>query len=178
MPPAALTTVYTSRADVEDLLSVIAVNLRVDDNASGIITSDEEARVTRSTYVGTAFVNRYCIQRYEEAQLATSWSVWHWATVRAAFWLCCRRGNPIPGSLAQLMKETVDELKEVAARRMPVDDLGDRNIMQAAWSNVRLDGRYSVRQLRFQRALSDRTPRLLPSDKIDYLGDLITEPPH
>ena len=246
MPPAALSTLYTDKSSVANLLGVTGLQLRLSDgggrsgavtgatNASpvvitsavphGLVTGDlvalsgvagnaganedwlvtvlssttfsldssvgtgvyasggtwtaipftEQAFLTNGCNVGTSWVNRYCQTLYESIDLANSWSVWNWATIKACHWFCARRGNPIPGSLLNLYLEAKDELEQVKAGVMPIEDIGMRNTCFPCWVNLRMDLRFSMKTMRVQRSISDRTPALFP-EKVD-LNDQILAP--
>lgn len=173
MPPSELSTVFTDEDSMEGLLSATGRELRVDDDADQTPQNDF---TTWAANIGTARVLTYTATRYEVADLATSWSVWHWATVIACYWLCCRRGNPVPTSLLGLYEETMEELKEVLAGDIMIDDLAMRNIRAPAWSNGRLDDRYAIRKYRIQTPLSESTPIRFPRN-VDRGADVVPEPP-
>src|SRR5262249_39802752 len=119
MPPQPLAYLYTSRSWLESLLSIEGVNLRLDDDQSGVVeTSPEENYLTyQGINIATARVNGYCLQIYDALQLANSWEVWDWATIVGARWICSRRCNPIPESIMELYEEAITELKEIRANQ-------------------------------------------------------------
>lgn len=122
--------------------------------------------------LATAKVNRFCQTLYDTSDLALSWSVWQWATAIACHWLCARRNNPIPGSLNNMYVESLDELNEVRKGQMIIEDIGLRNNIMPTWSAMRLDRRWSLKQLRVESGLSDRTPVRYPQ-KVDLASQLI-----
>lgn len=121
-------------------------------------TGTDATLTTPAINLATAKVNRFCQPLYDTEDLATSWSVWQWATAIASHWICARRNNPIPGSLNNMYLESLDELQAVAKRDFPIEDIGYRNNVAAVWSALRMDRRWGVGQLRVERPLSDRTP--------------------
>lgn len=176
MPPPTLSTLYTDQSSVEALLSVVGVQLRVDDDESGTISPTEQTWIDYSISFGTSFVNRYAAVHYDTSSLAGSWSVWNWATIAASRWLCTRRGNSIPAAIAGWWEETKTELEQVRDRTMYIDDAALRNTASPVWSVLRLDGRYIIPQLRVIRSLSEPTPAQFPQN-YDGLDAAISEPP-
>lgn len=176
MPPIALTYVYTDLESMEGLLSASAIENRVDDDANGTVSTPEDDWPTWSQNIASARINSFCAGRYEIVDLAKSWSVWNWATILACYWLCCRRGNPVPTSILGLYQETMEELQMVQLGQLLIDDLAMRNSFSPIWSNGRIDDRYMVRKYRVERPLSDSTPVPFPR-KTDLLADIIPEPP-
>ena len=83
--------------------------------------------------------------------------------------VCVRRCNPLPDSVRELAhgdgsetnRGAVGDMMDVR-RGMASLDVGSRNVEWPAWSNVRVDPRYRVRQARVQRSLSEQTPRQSP----------------
>lgn len=175
MPPPAPSTLYTDRASIADVLSTNGVNLRLDDDADGSVSTPESVRADEAAAVGTGTVNRFCQLRYTPTQLVTSWSVWDWATLCAAVWLCRRRGNPVPKSLLQERDEALEEMREVQSGTITLEDIAERVTDAPAWSNSTLDPRYRTQQARIQRRRSERTPRQ-QRVAADYFDDLVVEP--
>lgn len=136
----------------------------------------EAQYLTNCLSVGTARVNRYCQTNYDPVDLANSWSVWQWATICGAYWLCARRNNAVSASLQALYQEALDDMWAVKSGNLPIEDIGYRNTLSPVWSNVRLDGHYAVRQLRVERPLSERTPAQFPQN-LDWLSEWLVEPP-
>lgn len=156
MAPTALTYQYTNRAWLEGLLSAEGVSLRLDDDLSGTESETETTRLTTyAVNIATSRVNLYAAQKYEPIQLANSWEVWHWGTIVGAKWLCGRRGNPVPDSLAEAYEEALDELKELRAGQLVLADIPPRDELWPAWSNIELDQRYWLRKLRVQVPISE-----------------------
>lgn len=172
--PTALSTLYTDTDSIEGLLSQIGRDSRVDDNYTNNIDAREDNFITWACNWATARVNTFCSNRYEPATLATSWTVWGWATICACWWLCGRRGNPVPDSIIALYEEAMMEMKMVAAGQLNIDDLAMRNALAPVWDNMRMDQRYIVRKMRIIRPLSDLTPTAIPVNP-DYLSDQLPE---
>jgi len=150
--------VYCVEADVNDLLSQEGVELRLDDDSTGAISTTERQVLTvKGIYWATSRVNLYLVPRYEASQLATSYIVNEWCTRFAARWLCSRRGNSPPASIEDLYQEAKEEMADVLAGKMQVPDIGARSPEWPLWSNIRFDDSYGVRKLRVERPISERT---------------------
>lgn len=160
--PAALSTLYTSQAAVEDLLSSEGVSLRLDDDQSGAVAAGELDRLTtHAVNYATAEVNMRVGGRYAPAQLAESWVVYEWATVIAARWLCARRANPVPTTIQDAFDKALEDMLLVQERKLSLNDIAERAAPQPTLSNMTLDSRYRVKQLRVQRPLSTPRPSVI-----------------
>lgn len=165
MTLAAQAHLYCTQIDVEDLISALGVQLRLDDDGSGTVDEDEQRRMTRALNWATAKVKFYALTHYADADLATSHLVNDWATILAAHWLCSTRLNPVPDSIQGLAfgrggndRGVMGDLEDVRAKRAQIPDIGYRNVDWPAWGNVFVDARYRVRQIRVQRPISESTP--------------------
>lgn len=168
MAPTAQSTLFCTQADVEDYLSAEGVDLRLDDDNDSLVSAGELARLTaRGLNVATARVKLYLQPVYDDADLATSWVVNEWATVVAARWLCGRRGNPVPGSVAKAYEEIIQEMQAVKARKLQLPDVGTRNPDWPAWSNVNVNWNYRFSKVRVEKNISEPTSTQY-SQKQDY----------
>ena len=172
--PAALAYLYTSATEVNDLLSSLGVEKRIDHDADEAVSVSETAILTKSLSYGTGRCNLYLSSRYSAASLAEDWNVQDWATVFAACRLCAVRGNPVPKSLLAMRDEALEQMEMVQEGLLQLDAI--QNVTDLpAFSNGRLDDRYRVRKWRIQRPLSDNTPggpRQANSMEADILGPL------
>lgn len=112
--------------------------------------------------VGTAKVIRYIQNLYDIADLTDNWSVWMWATHIAAHYVCCRRANLIPQTVMNLFLETMEELEAVKNLEMPIENIGYRNDTQMTFTALRVDRKFSIKQLRAEASISGRTPPQFP----------------
>ena len=108
--------------------------------------------------MATSKVLLYCGGLYTTSDLATSWMVNYYASVIAARMLCMRRVNPTPESLMEAYGEVIQDLKDIKAMRLAFNEIGLRNAAWPAWSNVRVDCRYRLRQTRVERPICEKTP--------------------
>lgn len=155
-PSVSLTYTYTTRADIEAILSFDGAQGRLDDDSSGALSASEQGFVTKAISWATARVNLYLLGRYAASDLATSWIVNQWSTIVACYWLCCRRGNPAAGSIKDLYEETMEDLKLIRSGEGQLPDVALRTAAWPAWSNVRIDILYRLRKARVERPLSER----------------------
>lgn len=126
------------------------------------ITYPESDFIEQGPNLGTAKVMRFCQTLYDVADMASSWSCWNWATIIAAHWFCCRRGNPVPETLMNLYLESLEELNAVKNQEMVIEDIGYRNEVMPTWSALRIDRRFSVKQLRTVAIQSSRNKPQFP----------------
>ena len=163
--PSDLDPAYTSVAEIEDRLSAEGVLLRLDDDRNGSASTPESDRGTYAVNIATARVNMYLSQRYAPADLAASWVVHDWATIIAARWICKRRANPVPESIEDDYLAAIEEMTAIRERVMALGGVTERQSDQPTLSNMTLDNRYRVRQLRRQSPLSTREPTTMPTDE-------------
>ncbi len=98
-----------------------------------------------------------------------------WATILAAWWLSVHRANPAPGSLNQLRKDAIADMKLVHDGDYDLPGIGERTAAFPSWSNVRVDMLANVRKVRVERPLSDRTP--VPyRQNVDWPADIVVDP--
>lgn len=112
--------------------------------------------IYQACQVGTAKVDKFCQTLYDPSQLVGSWSVWNWATIAGAHWLCARRNNPIPNSLNNLYLEAMDELLMVQKQELAIEGTAYRNETQPTWAALRIDRRFDIKQMRVESNISGR----------------------
>ena len=175
--------------DALSLLSELGLTLRASDAEAppatyAELTDAEKARVTRAITYATERVKLFCCPHYDAADLLTSWLVNEWATVIAAHRLCARRLNPTPQALHELMfgeahmrvrsggqnRGVMGDLADVRSGAAQIPDVGRRNAPWLAWSNVTVDPRYRLRQIRVQRPISEGTPTQYAQD-VDWRAE-------
>ncbi len=116
MAPAAQSVLFTNEEDLVALLSTDGEVGAVDDDASGALSPQEVAYVTRACNYATSRCIWYLGTRYATGDLAQSWIVNEWATILACWWLRCRRGNPSPASLKD-MAEQANNIARIKSRQ-------------------------------------------------------------
>lgn len=123
-------TAYCDIDDVRDRISKEGVELRVDD----IPPSDYGGVIDRASRV----IDRYLRRRYAPATLAASEDVSDLATSLATYFLCTRRGNPAPGSVAFDYEEAMVYLKEIRFGGADLADVAERRAAAPTMSNIRV----------------------------------------
>lgn len=126
MPPAI--TTLCADGDVQKILSVVGVKLRVDDDAAALQWAREEAAVDILGYVGL---------QYSPTALANSNWVLRRAAWLAARHLCSRRGNPVPGVIRKRCEQIEAQLQAVQDGR-PIPDAPQSKQSVPVLSNQRV----------------------------------------
>jgi phage gp36-like protein len=175
--PENLAYTYTTEEDIEAILGVRGKQAALDDDATGYASADAPYWLNKAIQWASQRVNFYLNGRYEASRLAASWIVNDWATVLACYYLRSRRGNPVPSSLQDLYKATIDDLKQVQSGKVTLPDVATRAGAWPAWSNVRVDHSYPLRKVRVERGTSEsRGGRPDYPQDIDLAAEYIERP--
>lgn len=166
MAATAPTTLYCTQQDVEAILSTDGVQLRLDDDQSGVTDSAESAYMTQYIGWATARLNMYLMGRYDAADLAQSYAVNEFAAIMVAQRICRRRGNPAANSIQELYEESIELLKQIKAGVMGLEDVAERTSGAPFWDNIR-HTRHALRRTRVERPISEQTQRQQPSVTVD-----------
>lgn len=181
MAPPALANLFCDDVDVQELLSALGVTLRLDDDGGGTLSAGESAFLVRAHSWATSRVLFYCGQLYRADEMASSWLVNEWATCLSACYVCSRRCNPVPDSIHDLVYGpdgdggVMGDLKEVRLGLAQIPDVAMRNAPWPAWSNVIVDPRYRLRQIRVQRTISDKVPVRSYTQNVDHPSEMTWE---
>jgi hypothetical protein len=116
------------------------------------------ARLLVGCRKGTSKVKLYCNQRYDDSQLKLAGSVLDWATICAAKWLCTRRAQGCPKSIAIDYEEVIEELKAVQSDQLSIEDIGTRGVDWPTFSNVTVNPGYDGMRARVETNISEQTP--------------------
>lgn len=146
-------------------LSVSALSAAINNGATAIDTGVNVAtgaRLTKATKYATSRVKFYCCGRYDDDDLATTWSANRWCVIIAAQWLCKRRGQSAPMGIESDYAEALEEMKMVKDGTADIEDIAPRTSGWPAFSNVTIDDRYAVRKIRVEQVISEPTPTLYP----------------
>src|SRR5262245_20360010 len=92
-------TLLCSKADVERVLSVLGVQLRLDDNNDGATDADEDLRMNDALIQASETCYYYLYQKYTPNAISRSNLVNRWAADLAAYVLCGDRSDPAPESV-------------------------------------------------------------------------------
>ena len=142
-------------------LSIAALETQINNAAqardSGV-NAATGARLVVATRKGTSKVKLYCNARYDDSQLALSGTVCDWATVTAAKFLCTRRAQGCPQSIAEDYKEAIEEMRMVQTGQLALEDIGTRGTDWPTITNVIVNPAFDGMRARVQPNLSEGTP--------------------
>lgn len=116
------------------------------------------ARLVVGARKGTSKVKLYCNQRYDDSQLKLSGTVLDWATLYAARFLCTRRAQGCPKSIAEQWEEALDELRMVQSGALAIEDIGTRGVDWPSMSNITVNPSYDYMRSRVEPQISEQTP--------------------
>jgi phage gp36-like protein len=122
-------TPYTTRTKLDQRLSQIGVDLRIDDDVSTADETIEEATVE---------VQGYLLRLYSDAQLQQSNWVQLKTTDIAAWMLCGRRGNDVPDSVQQRYEKAIADLERVQSGAVTLPDAAMTKAAAPTLSNQRV----------------------------------------
>jgi hypothetical protein len=112
----------------------------------------------KSCKYGTATVKRYCVNRYQDSDLANSWSVNDWATTVSARWIGMRRFNPVPSHVETKFQETMEELRRVNSGQLMIEDIGARSPGWPFMDNLTMVDWLTYTKVRVEQITSDPSP--------------------
>lgn len=160
--PAPVKASLTAAAAVgATTLSVTALETAINAGAqardSGV-NAATGARLVVGTRKGTSKVKLYCNQRYDDSQLVLSGTVLDWTVICAAKFLCTRRAQGCPKSIALDYEEAIDEMRMVQCGQLSIEDIGTRGVDWPSMSNVIVNPGYDGMRARVQPNISEQTP--------------------
>lgn len=156
--PLAPTYTYTDRQGVEWILGVCGVNAKVNDSGTTVVTTDEENYLTYSIYVASQTIDMYLLNRYSADVLAGSWVIRNWASIIAAYRVSLRRCNAPPTSLQYEYEQTMESLTKISVGQLMIGNLPSLATPGIAMSNLRMDPRFTGRQMRVETPISSTIP--------------------
>jgi hypothetical protein len=164
--PAVVEVVLSAVAPVGSLaLTVVPLSAAVFAEASAPDTGVNIAlaqRLVKGCLYGDGQVKLYCSPRYDDLELARSWSVNRWATLIAARWVAKRLCRPCPQSLQADYEECLEELGMVKTGQLNVENAGTRTAGWPFITNTTVDLTYYVNKIRVEPTLSEGTPTQYP----------------
>src|SRR6266850_2556798 len=173
-----VTVVLSTVAQVGDLtLSVAPLSAPVLADASALdngVNTALAARLTKGCLYGDGQVKTYCSPRYDDGDLAGSWSVNRWATTLAARWVAKRLCRPCPQSIQSDYEETLKELQQVKNGQLNIENCGTRTAGFPFITNLTIDIGYYVNKVRVEPSISDSTPTQYPQ-MIDWSSAFLLE---
>lgn len=161
-----LSEVYTSKAEIESLLSFSGVDVRLDDLGE----ADMIQTILEIAEEATDVVNEHCLGRYKSTDMVDSRWVHSAATWIACYLLSQRRGNP--ALFSDRYQQIITRLEDVQRRRKHIPRLGTREDLTPAVSNVRVDDRFIKAKVRVERSISTGGTYSNQHWEHDFLSDL------
>jgi phage gp36-like protein len=156
---------YCNQADIERKLSVSGVVAFGDDDEDGVI---ETGVVDDCIEQADGEIDLYARGRYSEAGLASSDLVNRWSTILATCYLCERRGNPVPDSLAKEATRILETLlPKVQDGTLTLPGVAFGNDNRPSFSNLTIDRRYVRGKQRVIQTTSSSQIRELPVNYAD-----------
>ncbi len=156
---------------VVPLASAILADASAQDNG---VNTALAARLIKGCLYGDAQVKTYCSPRYDDGDLAQSWSANRWATCMASRWVAKRLCRPCPQSIQADYEETLLELQKVNNGQLNIENAGTRTAGFPFITNVTIDIGYYTNKVRVEPSISDSTPTQFPQ-KIDWSSAFLLE---
>ena len=161
-PATALSSLYSSQDEMDNLLSAAGLDLRLDD------TIEITEIINESVSYATGTIDSYALQFYVETDMENSHWVRRRATIIACWYFSQRRGNP--PLYEEMVNQIMEELKLIAQRKLIIPRLPGRFNRGPTVSNYVVDDlRHFQNKCRVQKSISTGD---------NYNGELIAaEPP-
>lgn len=163
---------YCSQTEINAVWSAFGVNVRLDDDLDGVADQDVAAIIEQAS----SRMNRFLFRRYTALTIsACTWAKWCCAAMAAAI-IARRRGNDIPQSLVDEVKDYQDALTAIGDGRedLPADDgpATPKWDETPAFSNLTIDGRFTRAKVRRVPSTSSGGPQSangrMQNNSIDY----------
>lgn len=148
----AVATPYCTLEDMQRLFSSQGVTAFSDHDADG---QDDDGVTDDCIDQATEEINYYAMQFYSAASLAASTLINRWCTVLAVVFLCQRRGNPIPDSLASEREAIIAKLIEIRSGIGKLPGVAYKSNLRPSFSNLEIDRRFPSSRVRVNRTNSD-----------------------
>lgn len=132
------------------------------------------ARLVLGTRKGTSKVKLYCNSRYDDSELAKSGTVLDWTATVGSKFLCTRRAQGCPRSLAEQYDEVIEELRMVQSGQLAIEDIGTRGVDWPTVTNLTVNPSYEFMRSRVEPNMSEQTPTVY-SQFIDWNSALAFE---
>jgi len=160
--PVPVTVTLSAVGNINDVsISTVALTTQVNNGAqardSGVNVATGN-RLNVACRKGTSRVKLYCNQRYDDSQLKLSGTVLDWATIAAAKFLCGRRAQGCPKSIAEEYKEDTEELQMVQSGVLSIEDIGTRGVDWPTVVNITVNPAYDFQRARVEPNMSEQTP--------------------
>lgn len=159
---------YCTEADIQRLFSAAGVLAFSDHDQDGVA---DTGVVDDCINHASQEIDLYCRRRYDAAGLASSPLITRWTTVLATAYLCERRGNPVPESLAKEAARILEELlPKVASGELSLPGIAFAQDLRPMHSNLTVDRRYRYSQVRVKQENSSDARTVISRDKVEDSG--------
>jgi len=163
-----ISNTYCTEADIQRLFSAGGVTSFADHDSDGIA---DTGVVDDCINHASQEIELYCRRRYSTTGLAACSLVNRWTTVLATAYLCERRGNPVPESLAKEATRILEELlPKVASGELSLPGIEYAADMRPMHSNLTIDRRYPYSKIRVITANSSDARTVISRDKVSESG--------
>ncbi len=154
---ASVASTSLSVADTTGTTTTTDVPLGAQARDSGV-NAATGARLLVGCRKGTSKVKLYCNQRYDDSALRLAGSVCDWAALYAAKFLCTRRAQGCPKSIAAEWEEVLEELQMVQSGCLSIEDIGTRGVDWPTVTNITVNVGYDYARARVEPNISEQTP--------------------
>jgi len=140
MAVETLSYLYTSQAEIEAKLSAAGALLQADHNQDTTLDAADETGVWSDVVnEATDTVNLYCLELYNDYDLANSLWVHRQATWIGCHLLCLERGNPSPGTFQLQYDRALANLELIHSGALRIPRLATRSDITPSVSNQAID---------------------------------------
>lgn len=108
-----MTTTYCTSSDIAAVLSEAGATACLDDDENGVLSVAEEALGTSAIERAAVKMNFTLQRRFKLSDLNNDWCKWCNATLAAGEYFRRRNNSPVPESLANSIKEFLDQLEAI-----------------------------------------------------------------
>lgn len=159
-----MSTNYCAAEDVERLFSTAGVLAFSDPDQDG---TEDTGVLDDCIEQASDEITLLIHDRYEESALAANRMVTRWATTLATYFLCQRRGNPVPETLQTEFTRIIKLLTQIGQGLQNIPGVPLRCDLRPTWSNLTADRRYRRSKTRVTRTNSSDPPTRLTQDSVD-----------
>jgi hypothetical protein len=159
-------TFLCEKTDMQNVLSAFGVEAFSDHEETG---ADNDAVIDFCRTQATGEMRGWIGQLYELTELSKSELVTAWVAVMSCYYLCMKRGNPIPDSLVdeydRITNPQTGIIAQVQKEKFLIPDIRRKATNIPVFSNMTIDRRYRRETVRVTSANSSQlTPTKLEQD--------------
>lgn len=173
MPTAS--TLFTSRGDMQSLLGLCGVDLKINDSETTVISPVEEGYLNWCISAASSRVSLFLANRYSPQVLLQVPMVIWWATVISCYMLSMRRCNTAAGSLQAMYESAMKDLSDASTGMVQLGGVPSLATPGISMSNVRMDPTWAFKTMRVEQQISANTPTRAPVI-VDIYGQFWQDP--